>query len=66
MVLIQCDIFNAEFIKEIELDGPKKTVRIFKSKKQVIFVCNQLSGAAGWSNNALKKFAEIVNATKVK
>ncbi len=32
----------------------------YKSKTQTIFVCNQLSGASGWSKKVTEKFSEVI------
>jgi len=61
-------IFEAnEFpVKEIELDkiGKNKdkviSIKKYSSSRQQIYVCNQLSGASGWSNTSLTNLAEQI------
>ncbi|PZX09795.1 hypothetical protein LX69_03518 [Breznakibacter xylanolyticus] len=66
------EIFNAKFDCVIELDkiGRDKTkpltIEKYTSEYQTIYVCNQLSGASGWTNNSLTKFAEQISIDSVK
>lgn len=66
------EIFNAKFDCIIELDkiGRDKskplTIAKYVSDYQSIYVCNQLSGASGWTNNSLAKFAELISNDLVK
>lgn len=59
------DLFEAEpKIEEIELEpnGKRtgKTIKLYTNKHgQRIIYCNQLSGAAGWSSEAMAKLVEI-------
>lgn len=60
------EIFNADYHSEIYLDTIG-TIRMrdlvlkkYKSKTQTIFICDQLSGASGWTKKALTKFAEEI------
>jgi len=52
--------------REIELDriGEDKDkvllITKYSSSKQIIYVCNQLSGASGWSNASLTNFASQI------
>lgn len=61
------ELFNAKFDCVIELDkiGRDKTkpltIEKYISDFQTIYVCNQLSGASGWTNNSLTKFAEQIS-----
>lgn len=56
--------FNVSYEKEAPDDEDKKKrfITIFKKNNQKIILCNQLSGAAGWSNiqieNLIKKIIE--------
>lgn len=60
------EIFNAEYHSEIYLDTIGKTrkrnlvLKKYKSNIQTIFICDQLSGASGWTKKSLTKFAEEI------
>lgn len=60
------EIFEAELICENYVIGnygknnsKEKKINIYKSNSQTIITCHQLSGLAGWKNDALEKFKYI-------
>jgi hypothetical protein len=61
------ELFSAKYQKKIELDviGSKRkrslNIEIYKSNRQTIMVCDQLSGASGWSNHALMGFSKTIS-----
>jgi hypothetical protein len=61
------DLFNVQYYESVSVGtiGKKRprelTIDILRSQNQNVFVCNQLSGASGWSNEALNKFSETIN-----
>jgi len=53
-------IFNNTIYNTLNLDGNRLKCNIYKSDSQKIFVVDQLSGSAGWSNLGLEKLANLV------
>ncbi|QNK78075.1 hypothetical protein H7F37_03045 [Winogradskyella sp. PAMC22761] len=60
-------IFNAELIKKKLSLGKygknnlkDRNISLYKSNKQVIILCNQLSGSAGWKNTHLIELSKIL------
>lgn len=60
------EIFNAKYHSDIYLDTIGKIkkrdliIKKYKSNNQTILLCDQLSGASGWTKKALVKFAEEI------
>lgn len=65
------EIFDADLITSNHLvgyygkDGNKKRIiSIYKSNKQSIILCNQLSGSAGWKDEHLEKLLSILKENR--
>jgi len=58
------EIFDAKFIEPLEIgfygQGKTRKVNLYKSEKQIIVTCAQLSGTTGWKNEHIPILGEKV------